>query len=103
MARRANPRMSSTNLPEASILANAHMHNLLFKCAKTCSKSATGDTCVVLPICVTHTNQFISDWLATLIYKERAVQECLVRFAVPIQHGNCKEFKIFGQKLKKVI
>ena len=103
MARRANSRMSSTTLPVASILGNAHMHKLLFKCAKTCSKSGQEDTYVVLPICVTHTNQFISDWLATLIYKKRAVQECLVRLAGAIQHGNCIEFQIFGQKLKKVI
>ena len=68
-ARRANSRMSITTLPVPPVLENAHIHKLLFKCAKTCSKPEQEDTYFVLPICVTYTNQLIDGWLATLIYK----------------------------------
>ena len=34
----ANSLMSSKTLPVPPVLENAHIHKLLFKCAKTCSK-----------------------------------------------------------------
>ena len=68
-ARRANSRMSSMALPVPPVLENAHIHKLLFKCAKTCSKPVREHTYFVLPICVAYTNQHINGWSATFIYK----------------------------------
>ena len=66
---RAKSRMSSKTSPVPPDLENAHIHKLLFKCAKTCSKPGQEDTYVVLPICAAYTNQLINVWSATFIYK----------------------------------
>ena len=69
MARRANSRMSSKTLPWPLVLENAHIHELLFKCAKTCSQLVSEDMYVVLPICVAYTIQLTNGWSATFIHK----------------------------------
>ena len=68
MARRANSRMSRKTSPVPPVLENAHIHKLLFKCAKTCSKPGQEDTHFVLPICAAYTNHLINGWSATFIY-----------------------------------
>ena len=65
----ANPRMSRKTSPVPPVLENAHIHKLLFKCAKTCSKPGQQDTHFVLPICAAYTNHLINGWSATFIYK----------------------------------
>ena len=99
----ANSRMSSKTLPVAPVLENAHIHKLLFKCSKTCSKSVRERADFVLPICIVAKGRQSSLWpKATRLYK-RAIQKCLVRFAGTPHHGYSIEFQIFGHKLKKVI
>ena len=61
-ARRANSRMSSKTLPVPPVLENAHIHKLLFKCAKTCSKPVREHTYVILPICVAAKGRQSSLW-----------------------------------------
>ena len=62
--------MSSKTLPEPLVLENAHIHELLVKCAKTCSKLVSKDTYDVLAICVAYASQLINGWTATFIHKK---------------------------------
>ena len=68
MSGRANSRMSRKTSPVPSNPENTHIHKLLFKCAKTCSKPGQQDTHFVLPICAAYTNHLINGWSPTFIY-----------------------------------